>query len=341
MKKRIELPLIEPLYQTYHNQAPGTAIAVKNPTIRNWYLNQAVSLTCNRKFLKGFTSPEIMIVDSGWSVNPYLEKNWFSMQFVNGHINFIIREMIDNGYYVAFVGVDDYYVEGKSWYKERHFDHDGIICGYDQNDKTYCIYAYDSNWIYRKFWTSQDAFNRGRIATAKKGVIGKICGLAVVETEVKFSLSTVYEKLSEYLDSDIKKYPLYGGGNVFGIVVHEYIAEYVSKLYSGEIPYERMDRRVFRLLWEHKKAMHERIVLIEQNIGISSGMSKRYRDLVVLADTMRMLYASHHMKRRDSVLPAIRTMLIQLQTEEREILTELLEKMREELVNEALEVSEK
>ena len=64
------------------------------------------------------------------------------------HINsmFLIRSLIDNGYYVAFGGVDDYYMEGKSWYQEKHFDHDGLIVGYDQNDKTYTIYAYDQNW---------------------------------------------------------------------------------------------------------------------------------------------------------------------------------------------------
>ena len=39
-KKKIELPLVEPLYSTYHYQGPGTAVLVNNPSIRNWYLNQ-------------------------------------------------------------------------------------------------------------------------------------------------------------------------------------------------------------------------------------------------------------------------------------------------------------
>ena len=33
MKKKIELPLAEPLYNTYHNQGYGTAPPVENPSI--------------------------------------------------------------------------------------------------------------------------------------------------------------------------------------------------------------------------------------------------------------------------------------------------------------------
>ena len=145
MNKHVELPLIEPLYSTYHNQGTGTAIIGNNLSVRNWYLNQVMNLTCNKKFLNGFTTPEITIAQSGWYDNPYFDKRGLSSEFTNGYINPIIRQMLDKGFYVAFSGVDDFYVKGKSWYKERHFKHDGLICGYDQNDKTYCIYAYDNN----------------------------------------------------------------------------------------------------------------------------------------------------------------------------------------------------
>ena len=257
MNKRVELPLIEPVYSTYHNQGVATAITTNNPSIRNWYMNQIMNLTCNRKFLSGYTTPKITIVRSYWSANPYLVKKSMTTQFAKGFINPIIREMLDNGYYVKFDGVDDYYVEGKSRYMQTHASHDGLICGYDQEEKTYCIYAYDSNWVYRKFWTSQKSFNAGRIAMFKNGKFGTICAIKPKEETVDFSAETAYTNILEYLDSNIEKYPFEGEEDVFGIVVHAYIAEYVSKLESGEIPYERMDRRVFRLIWEHKKVMLE------------------------------------------------------------------------------------
>ena len=341
MNKRVDLPLIEPLYSTYHSQGAATAVIGNNQSIRNWYLNQVMNLTCSRKFLNGFTTPEIFIAESRWYNNPYLDRWWLSTQFTKGYINPIIRELLDNGFFVAFGGVDDYYIKGKSWYNKRHFNHDGLICGYDKNDKTYCIYAYDSNWIYQKFWTPQKDFNAGRIAMRKKGTFSSICALKVKGDKIEFSPNTAIQKIKEYLDSNFEKYPFAGDGNVYGIVVHEYISEYVTKLYTGDIPYERMDWRVFRLIWEHKKVMLERIVNIEQCLNLTNEISEKYKCIVSEADTMRMLYASHHMKRRDSVLPIIRKKLLNLADEEKKLLTLLVDKAEKELENETLELSEK
>ena len=328
--KKIELPLAEPMYSTYHNQGPGTAVLVKNPSVRNWYLNQVMILTCNRKFLNGFTTPEISIADSPWNANPYLEKKWFDMQFLEGHIHFVIRKLLDAGYYICFGGIDDYYVEGKSWYHEKHFNHDGCICGYDQENKTYCIYSYDQNWIYQKFWTAQKSFDAGRKAQFRKGQYGSICGIKPKGDQVVFSPEVALKKIAEYLDSNMEKYPESAEGTVSGIVVHDYIAKYVGKLYDGSIPYNRMDRRVFRLIWEHKKAMLQRIALIEEALSLDNTISEAYKEVVREADNCRMLYAAHHMKQRNSVLPLIQKKLLSLKAREQELLEELLQKSKGE-----------
>lgn len=324
-KKKIELPLVEPLYSTYHYQGSGTAVLVNNPSIRNWYLNQIMVLTCTRKFLSGFTSPEIDIAGSSWSDNPYFYKKWNGMQFLGGYVNFVIRKLLDAGYYVCFSGIDDYYVEGKSWYHERHFGHDGCICGYDQENKTYCIYSYDQNWVYRKFWTTQKSFDAGRKAQFKKNRYGHICGIKPKDNQIAFSHETALIKIAEYLDSDLRKYPEAEEGTVAGIVVHDYIAKYVGKLYDGSIPYEKMDRRVFRMIWEHKKVMLERIKLIEDALSLDHSLSDAYKSVVREADNCRMLYAAHHMKQRNSVLPMIQKKLLSLKEKEKEILRNLLE----------------
>ena len=338
MNKRVELPIVDALYSAYQYQGPSTAIAVNNPTLRNWYLNERMNLACNRKFLNGYTTPHIVVPATNWKHCPYIEQIEISSQFVGGYINHIIRKMLDEGYYVIYGNIDDYYVEGKSWYKERHFRHDGMICGYDQEDKTYCLYAYDSNWIYHKFWTSQRSINKGRIAVEKQGLFSKFTAVKVTEDQIEFSPQIVYDNLMEYLDSDLHKYPEDGEGNVKGIIVHEYIAKYLGKLFDGSIPYERMDRRIFRLIWEHKKVMLERIEKIEQSLDMGNEISEMYRPLVAEADLMRMLYASHHMKRRDSALPIIQKKLRKLMQEERKILERLLTEMDRRFKNETVEI---
>ena len=338
MNKYVELPLLAPLYSTYHYQGIETAIIANNPTIRNYYLNEAIRLRCSRKFLNGYTSPEITVEKTSWYASPYLEKLSVPTRFTAGHTNSIIRQMLDEGYYVAFNGVDDYYVQGKSFYKERHFLHDGLICGYNQENKTFCIYAYDQNWILQKFWTPQVSFNAGCRAMQKQGVYCTIYALKVKPDQISFSPQTVCSKIKGYLYSSMENYPLDGEGNVYGLVVHEYIAEYVTKLYNGDIPYERMDRRVFRLIWEHKKAMLERIILIEQSLNMDNSISEKYKPLVMEAEAMRMLYASHKIKRRDAVLPVIRNKLLSIMENEKVLLTMLTKKMDEEFKHESMEV---
>lgn len=325
MKRKVELPLLEPLYSTYHYQGIATAAVTKNPTIRNWYLNKAAVLSCNLKFLNGYTTPGITVLLSSWDDTGNFEKRWYPMEFLRGHTNTVIRNLIDSGYYVVFGGVDDYYVKGKSWYKERHFSHDGIICGYDQEEKTYCIYAYDSNWIFQKFWTPQSSFEAGRKIMFKDGKYGFICGIKPKMVNIEFSVGMALNAIKEYMDSCIKKQPDKNEDRVYGIDVHDYIAKYVGKLYDGTIPYERMDRRVFRLIWEHKKVMYERICCIESHLNLQNRISEKYKTIVEQADNMRMLYASHHMRRRDSILPIIQKKLLLLKIEEEKLLKELLD----------------
>ena len=320
------MPLVEPVYSTYHFQGEASAVIKNNMSIRNWYLNQIMNLNWNRNYLNCSSSPKINISKSSFSENPYLEKKWFSTQFLRGYINIVIKNLIDAGYYVYFGGVDDYYMQGKSWYKKRHFGHDGLICGYDQDDKTYCIYAYDSSWIYRKFWTPQTCFDAGRKAMLKKGVYTLICGLKPLQEKVEFSAEAALKSVARYLNPSDEKYSTYGDGYVYGIAVQECAAKYVGELFDGTIPYEKIDRRIFHLIWEHKKFMLERIRRIENAFGAGPEISPKYAALVKEAEIMRMLYASHHMKRRDAVLPVIQKKLLALKGEEERLLNELVEK---------------
>ena len=341
MKKCVELPIYEPIYSTYQYQGSGAGIISNESSVRNWYLNEVINLRCTRSFLKGRGSPSIDIVNSSLYSNPYIEKNLLSIAYLNGCANQVIRNVIDSGYYLYFTGIDDYYVKNKSLYKTRHLYHDGLIYGYNLTDKAYCIYAHDSNWLYRKFQTPQICFTNGWKSAIKNNKNISLYALKLKDEDVSFSPEKIYANLSEYLNSDLEKYPFTDSGEVLGIAVHIYISEYVLKLYREEIPYRLMDWRVFRLIWEHKKVMLERIIKVEEALHFDNTLSEKYRPLVKEADTMRMLYASHHMKRRDSLLPIISEKLLRLEKNEREILTELTEKMGKELEKNAVGISEK
>ena len=329
MKKIVELPLLEPMYSAYHNQSPGTAIIIENESIRNWYLNNSMILHCNRMFLRGLTTPELDVKDVSWIYNPHLEKQRYEMKYLKEHIHAVIFNLLDDGYYVFFDGIDDYYVEGKCWYKEKHSYHDGLICGYNDAEKTYCIYAYDSNWVYQKFWTPIESFEAGRRSMFEEGKYGFICGIKPLSDIVQFSAETALNNICEYLDSDKERYPEDVDGPAFGIIVHEYLVQYLGKLLDESIPYNRKDRRIFRVIWEHKKAMWERIVCIEKELNMDSEISDKYKKVVNVSNDIRMLYASYTLRRKDTLLEIIQDKLNLLNDMEKRLLNELIIKTKD------------
>ena len=89
-----------------------------------------------------------------------------------------------------------------------------------------------------------------------------------------------------------------------------------------------MDWRVLRVIWNHKKVMYQRIKQIEKALSLDSNISNNYMSVVAEADTMRILYASYHMKRRDSLLGLIQNKLKEVKCKEELLLRELLNKVK-------------
>ena len=327
MGKRVVLPIAEPAFCTYQSQAAGGVIQVDNPSLRNWYLNECVMLKCSKTFLDGYSSPLLQLVGSGhWEI-PHMEKATVRYSHIGKYVNYAIRNFIDKGYYVIFTGADDFYIKGKCWYKERHFNHDGLIIGYDTNKGTYILCGYDSSWIYRVFETPVKCIDRARKEEQKKGFDGLLCGLKAKPDIIKLEPYTILNKLKEYLASSIDKYPRYIGGEVFGIAVHDYLAMYIGKLEDESILHKWMDRRVFRLVWEHKKMMLDRLQAVEVYLKLDSQSSEQYKEIVKESESIHALYAIYKMRKRKRVLPMIREKILVMAREERDVLTEFVKKM--------------
>ncbi len=334
MMKKIELPLVAPLCSTFHYQGVGMAIIKDNPLILHWYLNYVIMLTCTKKFLNGFTTPELTIAGSSFTCNPNLERVYYPMRFAQGYINAVIRQCLRNGYYVYFTGVDDYYIPGKTWYKERHFEHDGLICGYDAEKKSYCLYAYDKTWVYRKFWVPCEAWEKGRKAMAKKGVHGVICGVKPKMGDVEFIPIMAADKIKEYLRHDMKTYEANTGEDVAGVAVMYYILKYLEKLKDDTIPYERTDKRVFCLIRDHKALMLERIKKLEETLNIPVKTSHLYQEKILSeANTMHMLYASYNMRQKKSILDILQRKMRELIKAEEKILKDFVKKAERKIDN--------
>lgn len=327
MSKQVQLAVCEPAFSTYHYQMIACVVAAENPHLRKWFLNNCVMLQCERKFLRGFTSPMVDVALCFSYAIPQIFKQEIHLEFAGDYVRPIIRNMLDAGYYVAFEAVDDYYIEGKTFYGERHYGHDGLLCGYDDAAGTYRMMAYDKNWVCRLFDTPQTGFEEGVLSMGRQGVWGALVGMRANQDPVELDLPRIRALLRSYLDADFRRFPPEKDGKAKGIVVHDYIALYLDQLIQGVTPYERMDWRVFRMLWEHKRHMLERIRAVEEALSLGPETGDAYEAVVRTCDTMRALYARYHIKRRDDLLPMLKERLAAVTASERTLLGQLVAKM--------------
>lgn len=328
---KVMLPYVEPMYSTYHWLASAGIPAKQNCTSDNWYYNNTIEWCCTNKFLNGFTSPEIN-VESGniWHLS-FLENIRVNTRFTYRCVLDVIKTMLDEGYYIDFCGADDYYIKGKSWYKQRHFDHDGLIIGYDDEKKTLTLAAYDQRWLFNVFETPQVGFVKAMQVLCNKGSYGSLHALRAKKDVLELDLKNILNKLKNYLSSCIDKYPLSTSETVWGMVVYEYICLYVDKLMDGSIPHERIDRRVFRLIWEHKKCMLGRIKAVENLCGWDNKLSSDYEEIVKMADKMRFIYSKFVIKYSSKHLEKMQLLLMDIKRSELDLLTKFLLKLEEVL----------
>ena len=311
----------------------GTAapcIALRNhPTAYNAILNQCTTLSCSRRFLDGFTTPQVGIPRLNIHSFPCIERYGVALRFTHDRFREIVKKMLDEGFYIYFGGVDDYFLPGKSWYGIRHMSHDGILCGYDDNDGTYSVAAYDSDWVFRLIRIPQDCFREGLESGISQGWNGNLFAYRMRNGEIQPDEKQMLRYLKAHVDSDMDHFPLTERGNVEGIAVQGFLALYIEKLMDGSIPSDKMDWRVLRPVWEHKKCMLDRLILLETLHGWEPEFSSRYRPLVDAANRNRMMYAVYHKNRRPELLENVRKGLLDGKEQERAILCDFIRKTEE------------
>ncbi len=328
IRGKIELPLEEPLYHTYHEQGSGCAALAANPSLRNWYLNHALNLQCSQQFYNGLAPIRVTVSNSTLQENPHFEIVSIGTRFTKDQTNRIIEELIREGYYVYFTDFDNYYLRGKFQFQKKHTYDSGMIFGFDRDNKTFSLYAYDEDYVYRAFQTPQKAVNAARAAASEKGVYGMLYGFRPKEEEVSFCPQTVIDNIRQYAEASTLRYPVGGVDTVRGIAVQRCVALYLDKLMEGAIPFEYAERGIFELLWEHKNVMLTCIRRLEQEYGLIGDAGDRYGVLVDQMSILKLLYRSCESSKDSAVLFDIREKVLRAYKLEQEVLKAFLSKFR-------------
>lgn len=322
--QNVELPFQMPRFTTYHFLASPGVVAKNNVTSDYWYFNHAIQIYGAPTLLQGDTFHAGVSLKCGdmWDM-PFLEKEYFNTKFLRHCIHEVIVAALENGYYVYIWGIDDFYVEGKTFYKQRHITHDTLICGVNHEAQEYSLAAYDISWRYSCFSTSQKGVIDGIQSTIAQGKCGDLVAVRSSKDIIELDVSNIKQELMDYLDTPEVK----SREAVLGMHVNSYLSNYLSLLKAGGIKNGRSDRRIFQFIWEHKKCMQDRIIAVETECKLSNEISIAYAQIVALADFVRLMYMRYYINHNDQILVVIQEKLKELTEREAYLLRSLCEKI--------------
>ncbi len=330
---KIELPVETPLFCTYQWLASPGIVAKQNSTSDMWYVNYMIGLRCSKRFLHGYSSPELGPAGSNgivWNFAFFQTSSLYTC-FVRDCALTVVKAMLERGYYVAFWGVDDYYIKGKSFYGQRHFIHDGLISGYDDEDGTLTITSYDERWVFRTFKTPQEGFVQGLRAANIQDIEGALTAIKPTNEKQVLNIHHIHENTCKYLNSNLELYPPEREEDACGIVVYDYVCMYLEKLKDGSISHQKMDRRICRFLWEYIRCTHMRLLAVEKELGWDTSLSDSYTSIVKKANHLQFLYAKLHRKFSTSAIEVLQNGFFEIQVTERHILQAFVHRLEEVL----------
>lgn len=315
MNNSILLPVdLDKLYfSSYNYSGCANIVADANPMSNNWYYNNSISICCDEESGVMPYSPNVKISGLKMEDFSFVDLVAIPNSFIVNCAFELIYSMLQNGYYVYFDGVDDYYIEGKTNYHIRHSEHDGMITGYDAEHERFSVAAYSLNNKFECFYTPANSISIGINSILDKGWNGTITAAKPMPYIIELDIKRIKEQLIQYCDVSYKPKPFVSQG----IAICECIVEYLNSC-------EYVDIRQFRMLWEHKKCMLDRIFAIENALKLTPDYSNKYKEVPDVSRRIMLLCEKYNMTSDRSIIPRIIENMREIKQTEHAVLHKLI-----------------
>lgn len=254
-----KLPFCFPPIETYQGLSFVLGCILGNENSRALYTNNYINIECART--TELHELQIYFTRAMWGdywERTIAELDLYKVQHISRHKFFdFINERIEQNNYLLLYEVDEYYLSHSVYYHKRHVRHDLYIWGYDD--------GYYEAMAYKERKLTLFKINRSEIIkalyNAKIGKEVEFCTFRI-QPHVHVSLSI------KEVCNEMEKYLLGEGYNqegdelmVFGINVYDMLLNCVERKINTED--RTIDIRPFRIIWEHKKIMVDRMTKLE------------------------------------------------------------------------------
>lgn len=262
-----KLPFVDPPITGRLHIAFPLGIMLNNDNCWDWYYSRYIQLMCNTVTIEDNRYTDLMdldfVVDYLWWRNCWLDGEVIPVKkLINRYsidLHEFIMESIDEGYYL-YTMLNEFFVPERYYYGKKNFDHDNIIYGYNRQERTYNVIAYNDREVYSRNQVTFDDLHKGFMETSGDQwfVRSKMKNKKSYELNIKL----IHNSLKEYINSSP---PLdFCLENIaFGLETFDYIKKYLIS-WQGDY-----DVRPLHTMWEHKKCMTMRIDYLHENNYLS------------------------------------------------------------------------
>lgn len=322
MKKM--LPLADTPTETYQGTSFILSILLAYENTKNVYYNNYINLECNnvddifeiRLDFAG-TSWENYRLSGVADMNMYYLRNIHEEKFAG-----FIKERIDQGNYILFYNIDEYYLSYSKHFQYDHLWHDTYIYGYDE--EKFCVMAYRNRKL-SKFDVPIYEIQKGMYFHENADKNLSFCTFRP-NTIINESIDLLHIKQSfyNYLDSHYQTEE--NETKSYGISVYDALIKCLCRVLSdsGEKNSD-IDFRPFRLLWEHKKIVKEHILKIIELLKFNSEISIMVEEIESIAEIIFRLVIKYSAVNDALLLKRVIYYLIQMREKEEKFICFLLD----------------
>lgn len=257
-----ELPFIFPPIETYQGDSFILGIMLAYPEYADVQYNGYINLECEKT--DRLSDMKLAFSDSLWEsyrVSGLAEMNLYDVSnFSKKTLCQFICERIDQGNYLLFYDIDEYYLSYSAHFKRRHFNHDTYVYGYGAD--CFQVLAYRNEHLASFSIDKVEVINALVSGKARKNIDKRrhFCTYRPsINRAVRIDKAIIYEKIKAFYEA--KGVADSSQEKVQGICVYDVLLNGMKSIEKDK----RVDLRPFRCLWEHKKLMKERIVYLQDN----------------------------------------------------------------------------
>lgn len=307
--------------ETYQSSAFVLSILLAHENVKNAYYNKYINLegTCDTNK----NSYQLEFSDVLWGV---YDEDGIAKVCINyirdiprNEFFVYMKNILNQNNYLLLYSVDEYYLSYSKYYHSIHRIHDTYIYGYD--DTNFYIMAYTKGKLSRiKVDVKEVEEALYYQLNVKKDV--SFCHFRFLDNcNVSIDLKCIHDQLVLYLQgTGVNKNNL-----IYGIKTYDIINNYLD--YMDVNPICDINYKHFRVLWEHKKIMCERIEKLSEMIHIDDSILETSREIERLSNSLFMLVMKNNVKRSELIIDRAKKHLNVIKEKEVQMITDLINRL--------------